>query len=431
MSSRRYVPDGSVWRSGNVVLGGSPLTLFRLTDAGAGTFERIESGEDVDDSPLVRRLLNAGAIHPVVERSPSGFDATDVTIVTPAFSTTGHSGAGTIVVDDGSDPPLPSATVRLGRNRGPAAARNAGLVHVTTDLVAFVDTDVELPAGWLDHLLPHFDDGGVVAVAPRIVSAPGRSALARWEAGNSPLDLGAEPARVRSGTRVSYVPGAAIVCRTDAVRDVGGFDESLRFGEDVDLVWRLDEAGGTVRYEPAVTVWHDPRSDWIAWLRQRAGYGTSAGPLARRHPGALAPLRISGWTAVAWSAAAAGAPLLGASVAVGSSAALVRKLRGVPPGAAFLVAWRGNLRGGEQIAAAVRRVWWPVVTLLALRSRIARRVLVASVVAAGHPVRVADDVAYGVGVWRGMARARTLAPLVPEISSWPGRSRPPQRAAAR
>jgi hypothetical protein len=30
-------------------------------------------------------------------------------------------------------------------------------------------------------------------------------------------------------------------------------------------------------------------------------------------------------------------------------------------------------------------------------------------------------VAFSVGVWRGMATERTLAPLVPDITSWPGK----------
>ena len=45
---------------------------------------------------------------------------------------------------------------------------------------------------------------------------------------HSPLDLGTEPARVASGTRVSYVPSAALVARTDALRSNGGFDDALR-----------------------------------------------------------------------------------------------------------------------------------------------------------------------------------------------------------
>lgn len=424
MTPTRYRLDHTVQRFGKVVIGGSPLKLFRVTDAGAAVVDRIAAGEPVADSGLLTALVEAGAAHP--EPEPSEFGAGDVTIVVPTFGTPRRVPTGAVLVDDGSPVPVPGAMLRLAHNRGPAAARNAGLAHVTTPLVAFVDDDVELPDGWLVPLLGHFTDPRLALVAPRVATSDSASPVAWYERDNSPLDLGPEPARVRAGSRVSYVPAAAIVCRLAALRDVGGFDESLRSGEDVDLVWRLDEAGWRCRYEPAVQVHHDPRPSWRAWARQRVTYGASAAPLARRHHRALAPIRMSGWSVATWALAAFQRPILGAAVGAGSAAALIRKLPDVPPRAAFELAARGNLHAGDQIARAVRRVWWPLVAVAAVRSRTARRVLVASALAAHHPVRLADDVAYSIGVWRGMVAERTVAPLVPEISSWPGR-RPAER----
>ena len=419
---RCYRLDGSVQRYGSVIIGGSPLKLFRLTAAGVDLVDRIAVGDSVGSSKLVTALLESGAIHPRPGATATVASRDDVTIVVPSLGPPDHVPDGAIVVDDGSQPPISDATVRLDRNAGPAAARNRGLERVTTWLVAFVDADVELPDGWLDALLPHFDDERVALVAPRVTSSIGDGRLARYESKHSPLDLGPEPARVRAGSRVSYVPAAAIVCRTAAIRDIGGFDESLRFGEDVDLVWRLDEAGWRIRYEPATTVHHAPRPDWPAWARQRIGYGSSTGALAARHPGALAPLRMSGWSIGAWVLGAVGRPVLGVAVGVGSAAALITKLPDVPARHAFRLAGLGNAHAGDQIAHAVRRVWWPVLAVAALRSRVARRILVASAVAARRPITLADDVAYSVGVWKGMLTERTIDPLIPQISSWPGRS---------
>lgn len=430
MTTRRYRLDDRARRHGHVLIGGSPLKLFRLTEAGSHIVDRIEAGESVVASGLVTSLVDAGALHPV-GTSTGRFTPSDVTVVTPAFGPVRHRHDDAVVVDDGSEPPIPDATVRLDRNRGPGAARNAGLERVTTPLVAFVDTDVHLPDRWLDVLLPHFDDDRVALVAPRIRSSPGTSALDRYEMEHSPLDLGSRPGRVRSGSRISYVPAAAVVCRVDTIREIGGFDETLRFGEDVDLVWRLEETGRRVRYEPASTVTHDPRDTWRAWFHQRIGYGSSAAPLSRRHRGALAPLRMSGWSIGTWVAGVLAHPILGVTIAAGSAAALVRKLDGVPPRAAFLLAWRGNLAAGGQIAAAIRRVWWPIVLVAAIRSRRTRAGLLLAAIAARHPIRLVDDVAYSVGVWHGMVRERTAAPLVPEISSWPGRPSTSPRADVR
>jgi len=354
-----------------------------------------------------------------------------VTVVVPAFGQPGHVPDGAIVVDDGSDPPVLGSTIRLDANLGPSAARNAGLELVTTPLVAFVDTDVELPIGWLEPLLAHFDDDRVAMVAPRVRTPSAASAIGRYEHDHSPLDLGPEPARIRAGTRVGYVPSAAIVCRSDAVRAIGGFDISLRFGEDVDLVWRLDRAGWVCRYEPASTVHHAPRPDAGSWLRQRIGYGSSAAPLSARHPGALAPIRMSGWSVGAWVLGAIGRPVLGVTLGAGSAVALIKKLPDVPPLVCLQLAGRGNLNAGDQIANAVRRVWWPLLAVAAVRSRSARRVLFASAIAARHPLRLLDDLAYSLGVWRGMIVERTLDPLIPRISSWPGRSTPARPATDR
>jgi mycofactocin system glycosyltransferase len=433
---RRYRFDESVQRHGTVVIGGSPLKLFRLTAAGVGVVDRIAVGDAVDRSVLIDALLDAGAIHPVSvpatrSEADSSYSAADVTIVVPAFGLPDHVPDGAIVVDDGSEPPLGGSTIRLDTNLGPAAARNAGLGLVTTPLVAFVDADVELPTGWLEPLLAHFDDDRVAMVAPRVRTSSATSVIGRYERDHSPLDLGPEPARIRAGTRVSYVPAAAIVCRTDAIRAIGGFDTSLRFGEDVDLVWRLDHAGWVCRYEPTSFVRHAPRADPKSWLRQRIGYGSSAAPLSARHPGALAPIRMSGWSLGAWALGALGRPALGVTLGAGSAVALVKKLPDVPARACLQLAGRGNLSAGDQIADAVRRVWWPLLVPAALRSRCARRVLLASTIAARHPLRLVDDIAYSVGVWRGMLAERTFDPLIPQISSWPGRSLPPPPAADR
>jgi len=421
----QYRLDRSVERHGDVVIGGSPLRLFRLTTGGVEVVERIERGEEIAPSVLVDRLLDAGAIHPVPDAGSSHqFAVSDVTIVVPVHGELVQVADGTIVVDDASPSPVAGATIRSDVNIGPGAARMAGLEHVTTPLVAFVDADVALPDAWLDGLLPHFDDSRVGLVAPRIRSTPGDSALERYEEQRSPLDLGPEPARIRAGSRVSYVPAAAIVVRVDAIREVGGFDVDVRFGEDVDLVWRLDEAGWTCRYEPAVEAHHPPRPTWLAWVRQRIDYGSSAAPLSKRHPGRLAPVQMSGWSAGSWVLAAAGHPLAGVAVGAGSAAALVPKLGDVPPKVSLRIAGLGNVYAGRLLADAVRRVWWPIVLVAAIRSRRARLIALAALLPLRHPAHLADDMAYGVGVWKGIWRERTIAPLIPRFTSWPGRSRP-------
>lgn len=130
---------------------------------------------------------------------------------------------------------------------------------------------------------------------------------------------------------------------------------------------------------------------------------------------------MSPWSVVTWSLAMTRRPWLGALTGVGSAVALIKKLPDLPPAVAFRLAGLGNFYAGEQLANAIRRVWWPLVAIAALRSRIARRTLLAATISAKRPLRLVDDVAYSIGVWKGIVTERTIAPLLPQISSWPGR----------
>ena len=138
----RFRVDGSWQRFDKVVLAGSPLRLFRLTAGGVVVAGEIEAGREVSRSALTDRLTDAGAAHPMPpDGPPQRFSVDDVTVVTPQLGGIAHDD-GRITVDDGSVPPIASASLRLEVNRGPAAARNAARPLVATRLVAFVDADV-------------------------------------------------------------------------------------------------------------------------------------------------------------------------------------------------------------------------------------------------------------------------------------------------
>jgi mycofactocin system glycosyltransferase len=459
----RLVLDAGVRRidRGSVLVGGSPLRLLRLTAAGSRLVDRLQAGDPVPQSEggqrLVRRLLDAGMAHPRPGRST--LDTTDVTVVTPVRDRPDELAAtlatigpvrSVVVVDDGSSDRAVaqvaqqhSATyLRHDRTRGPAATRNTGWRETKTGIVAFVDADCRPQSGWLEGLLPHFGDPRVAAVAPRITSRipstlPG--VLARYEQAVPSLDRGTDQALVRPRSRVPFVPTAALVVRREALVALDGFDEGMRVGEDVDFVWRLNESGWTVRYEPSVTVSHAARSTTRAWLRQRFDYGTSAAGLAARHGSAVAPLVVSPWSALAWTLAGLGAPISGTAVAAGTTALLAPRLEGLenPWAEAAQLAGKGNLYAGLSIAGAVRRVWWPFAATAAIVSRRARLGVCAAVAIPAFldwrrlrppldpvrwtAVRLADDVAYGAGVWRGCLRERSLAALKPDLTSWPGR----------
>jgi mycofactocin system glycosyltransferase len=353
-----------------------------------------------------------------------------------------------VVVDDGSRDPHAVAEVAArfdakllvrNVNGGPGAARNTGLERVGTELVAFVDSDCVPPDGWVEALAGHLADPLVAAVAPRIVPCgPDRGWAARFTGAACALDLGTSPAVVAPNTRVAYVPTAALLVRRAALAGMeSAFDPALRVsGEDVDLVWRLHEAGWRIRYEPGVEVRHQEPATWPGLLRRRYRYGTSAAALDRRHPGSVPPLVLFPWPTVTVAAALARRPLLAMAAYAGSVLAIRRTLRqaGLPATGVLRAmangayqTWLGAGRYTTQFAAP----------LLAVELVAGRRMLAAASLLFGPPLaewartrpaldparyvlgRLADDIAYGTGVLAGCLAAGTSAPLRPRVGRRP------------
>ncbi|MTA73297.1 MAG: glycosyltransferase, partial [Actinobacteria bacterium] len=246
--------DSSVRRSGSAgrfVLGGSPIRLFSLTPAGAALMDRIELSEPFEATPaerdLITRWQDAGLLHPRPDLSAAVSPSPQVTLVVPvrdraegvqrllASIAADQSYAATailevLIVDDGSAQPLMLETagrrlpavrvIRIEQSVGPAQARNLGLQQVSTELVAFVDSDCQVTTDWLAPLLGQLTDPLVVAAAPRVKAvlpvtsqtsasqtrAGELTGLEQYELSRSPLDMGAQAGRVQAGTRVSYVP---------------------------------------------------------------------------------------------------------------------------------------------------------------------------------------------------------------------------------
>jgi mycofactocin system glycosyltransferase len=460
------LPAGTVVRldpgvqrpAGDVLFGGSPPRILRLSLAGQRALAELEAGPvgSAASATLARRLTDANLAYPVPPAPGAGPPRPaqlDVTVLIPvrdraaelrrclAAAGPGHP---VLVVDDGSaDPAAVRATaldagaslLRRPVNGGPGAARNTGLASLTSEFVAFLDSDCEPPPGWIEELAWHFADPLVAAVAPRVVAAPGTGPT---------LDQGGQPARVAPLTRVSHVPTAALLVRRCALG--GGFDEALRYGEDVDLIWRLTAAGWRVRYEPSAEVAHAASGSPARILHRRFQYGTSAAPLARRHRGALTPLILQPWPTVTMTALLARRPAV-AAVSFALSTVLLRgrlesaglPARGLakPMAIGVVQTWLGTGRWCSQFG-------WPVLAAVLARpgGRTARvrwgRRLAAASLLAGPPLAdgirgrgdgtsvlaaagraLAGQAAYGAGVMAGCLRERTAAPLLPTVAWQP------------
>lgn len=452
----RLRPDHQWFRSkdGTSLIAGSPLSYFKVSTKGAEILSLIESGASLptDHEPLTRRLITAGAVHPLSEQP---VPTSDITVVIPTFArdndalqrvttlATSLSEMRVIVVDDCSPQPVAidgATVVRHDTNQGPGVARNTGLALVSTPFVAFIDDDVSITAACIQLLAAQMSNDKVALVAPRIISSQNNRLTGDYESLHSPLDLGEHPSLIRPFARVSYVPAATIVCRTNAVRELKGFTADMRMGEDVDFVWRLVDAGYTCRFEPTLTCIHESRSTPLALLKQRFGYGTSAASLSATHQQYVSPLR-------------ANVVLLVPSVALLSGYVLVflplvpcvyvwylftLRRSGLSVKERARITSQGFMATISLVASAIARVWWPILLLLspffaASAFALAVSLFVPALVGTlrfrprrtfGYlALRLTDNLAYGAGVWWGAIKARSLRCLIPTITRSPLRLR--------
>ena len=485
------LPNGAVVRiaqrtrvaeGGAVLVGGTPTRVTRLKKAARGL---IESGAievtDRASRALAARLVDNGQADPDPDTLPA-VDASQLTVVIPAYGRAREVGrllgsiradlgdVRVIVVDDGSEARAAAAiakaaadngaeSIALPENRGPAEARNAGLALVETPFVAFCDTDVVLGRGAIARVLRHFADPTLALAAPRIRAlrserkweAPKDSWVLRYEESRSSLDHGPHPSLVRPHSPMSWVSSTCLVARTDALRgpEGAGFGANMRVAEDVDLVWRLVEAGWRVRYEPRAKVAHEHRGTVGAWLGRKFVYGTGAADLARRHPGLAAPAVLAPWTVGVLVALAAGRRWSLPAAAGITAFASVRMAARLPRASHDDLGSQARERTGREVLAAelaakgvasavgqasalMVRHWWPVFAIAGLFSRRVRQTV--ALAAVGDAVveyvrlrprldfvrffvaRRLDDVAYGSGVWWSVIRARSIGALLPVLS---------------
>ena len=446
-----------------MLLGGSPLRLFRLSRPGPRRSWRAGGpGAPVGPSAAATARWRGAWCQPA--RScpgrgdhvrPRRRHGRGARCATGPRNSTGCSasleGLACIVVDDASADAgadrggrrAPRRSVRrVGRpTSGPRAPATPGWTRVHTSLVAFVDSDcvpsdgvARTAAGPLrrSRWSPPSRRGSYRAAArgqrarspaTRRCGRRSTGARARGPCGRGGRSPSCRARRSSSGPTWSTGPAL--------------FDPSLRGGEDVDLVWRLVEAGWDVRYVPASTVAHDGP----ATLRSFAG----APRLLRddgRTPGPAPPGR-------ARTRARLGVVAGGVDAAAGPPApARAGDARGVHrhPGRAAHGPRAGSRLGGDphrrrRHGARRRcrrsRAWpepghrrccsgWP--SAAPARRRPAPSLLPAlgglgsqprrrSTRSASPPSTWPTTLAYGAGVWAGCARERIVTPLRPRISS--------------
>jgi GT2 family glycosyltransferase len=160
-----------------------------------------------------------------------------------------------VVVNGGNEEAeLPSRgrALRLHENLGVPGGRDVGVASTSTAIVGFLDDDAEM-RGDTEAIAAAFRaDDRLGAVALRLVDEAGETSRR-----HVPRVGGRHPER--SGEVALFLGGACAV-RREAYDEVGGYFTDLFYGhEEVELCWRLVDAGWRIRYLADVEVFH-PRT---------------------------------------------------------------------------------------------------------------------------------------------------------------------------
>jgi O-antigen biosynthesis protein len=193
-----------------------------------------------------------------------------------------------IVVNDGSrDRTLaiseshPYCRIVSQENQGLSVARNVGAEAATGEIVAYTDSDCVADPDWLDYLVATMERKGLAACGGPNFS-PAETSLVPEAVAVSP----GAPCHVLLDDEIAeHIAGCNMAFRRDVLLGIGGFDPIFRAaGDDVDICWRLQDAGYAIGYSAAAFVWHFRRNTVKAYIGQQRGYGKAEALVFGRHP---------------------------------------------------------------------------------------------------------------------------------------------------
>ncbi|MCX6623517.1 MAG: glycosyltransferase family 2 protein, partial [Acidobacteria bacterium] len=185
-----------------------------------------------------------------------------------------------LVVDNGSSDGSPEAAEQLGcrvlrleSNQGFARAVNEGIRSTTSEWVAILNNDVEIPPGWLEELMAALTATPEAAYASGKLYRRGSTTLdstfdlvarsgCAWRAGH-----GRDDSPIWNEQRtVSMVSLTAAVCRRELFERIGYLDEDFEsYLEDVDFGMRCALRGEKGLYVPSAVGWHEGSATLGVW----------------------------------------------------------------------------------------------------------------------------------------------------------------------
>lgn len=158
------------------------------------------------------------------------------------------------------------------QNYGYCGGNNRAVPHAEGDILLFLNNDVRVEPDWLHGLAECFQkDPQVAAVQPKMLADEQPEYFEYAGAAGGFLDKFGYPfcrgrifetieqdqGQYDNETDILWASGAALAVRKEVFEELGRFDEDFDFHmEEIDLCWRLWNAGYKVQFCPQSTVYH-------------------------------------------------------------------------------------------------------------------------------------------------------------------------------
>ena len=168
-------------------------------------------------------------------------------------------------------------------NQGKASAMNHGLSQATGDIIVGIDGDAILDYDAIGYMVGHFLSSPKVSGVtgnPRVRTRS--TAIGKIQTGEFSAIIGLIKRAQRIYGMVFTISGVICAFRRKGLEDIGGWNTDM-VTEDIGVSWRLQLAGGQVRYEPRAMCWVLMPETLRGLFKQRLRWAQGGGEVFLRY----------------------------------------------------------------------------------------------------------------------------------------------------
>ena len=212
-----------------------------------------------------------------------------------------------IVVDDGSQDETfnevlrfrnnPKVQIFAQLNHGKWSALNAAIANSSAEIIVCIDADTRIEPDAIRHLVRHFGNPKVGAVAGKITVGNRKRLLTRLQALEYITAQNFDRRAFDLINGLMVVPGAIGAWRAQAVREAGRFCNDT-MTEDADLTIAVNRAGYRVTYEDNAVAYTEAPESIRQLLAQRLRWTLGMFQCAWKHKGAFRERRAVGMVSI-------------------------------------------------------------------------------------------------------------------------------------